>query len=168
MNSRRPMPVASYQCTSAKTISPTGGRFLPCPCASASARDRIASASTQFHECPTQWLWSPHWRCRGEHGSAFAIVAKARDGAKSARRGRRLTVKLRGRPEAPTNGAEGAQFLSARGANPEARHGPLQRLLERKPLCHRLTRNCLKRLLRPTHRNVTTVFIEASRSDCAV
>jgi hypothetical protein len=42
----------------------------------------------------------------------------------------RLTVKLRGRPEAAAHGAEGAQSLSARGANPEARHGPLQRLLE--------------------------------------
>ena len=42
-----------------------------------------------------------------------------------------LTVKLRGRAEAPAIGAEGAQFLSARGDNPEAHHGPLQRLLER-------------------------------------
>ena len=42
----------------------------------------------------------------------------------------RLTVKLRGRAEAPAIGAEGAQFLSARGANPEAPHGPLQRLLD--------------------------------------
>jgi hypothetical protein len=40
-----------------------------------------------------------------------------------------LTVKLRGRIEAPAHGAEGAQSLSARGANPEAHHGPLQRLL---------------------------------------
>ena len=40
-----------------------------------------------------------------------------------------LTMKLRGRTEAP-QGAEGAQFLSARGANQEALHGPLQRLLE--------------------------------------
>src|SRR5580658_6872291 len=40
-----------------------------------------------------------------------------------------LTVKLRGRVEAPAIGAEGAQFLSARGAKPEAHHGPLQRLL---------------------------------------
>ena len=38
-------------------------------------------------------------------------------------------MKLRGRTEAP-DGAEGAQFLSARGANQEALHGPLQRLLE--------------------------------------
>ena len=38
---------------------------------------------------------------------------------------RRLTVKLRGRAEAP-HGAEGAQFPSARGDNPEAQHGPLQ------------------------------------------
>jgi hypothetical protein len=37
-------------------------------------------------------------------------------------------VKLRGRAEAP-DGAEGAQFLSARGAKPQAHHGPLQRLL---------------------------------------
>jgi hypothetical protein len=41
---------------------------------------------------------------------------------------RRLTAKLRGRPGAP-DGAEGAQFLSARGAKQEAPHGPLQRLL---------------------------------------
>jgi len=39
-----------------------------------------------------------------------------------------LTVKLRGR--APTaESAEVAQSLSARGAKPQARHGPLQRLL---------------------------------------
>jgi hypothetical protein len=34
-----------------------------------------------------------------------------------------LTVKLRGRTEAP-HGAEGAQSLSARGAKPQAYHGP--------------------------------------------
>jgi hypothetical protein len=45
---------------------------------------------------------------------------------------RTLTVKLRGRPEAP-DGAAGAQFLSARGAYPQAHHGPLQRLLEGLP-----------------------------------
>jgi len=39
-----------------------------------------------------------------------------------------LTVKLRGRAEAP-DGAEGAQFLSARGET-TAPHGPLQRLLD--------------------------------------
>ena len=43
---------------------------------------------------------------------------------------RALTVKLRGRTEAPDYGAEGAQFLSARGAQPQAHHGPLQRLLD--------------------------------------
>jgi len=43
---------------------------------------------------------------------------------------RPLTVKLRGRTEAPALGAEGAQFLSARGAKPQAPHGPLQRLLD--------------------------------------
>jgi hypothetical protein len=37
-------------------------------------------------------------------------------------------VKLRGRPEA-RDSAEGAQFLRARGAKPQARHGTLQRLL---------------------------------------
>ena len=41
---------------------------------------------------------------------------------------RTLTVKLRGRTEAHA-GAEGAQFPSARGAKPQAHHGPLQRLL---------------------------------------
>ena len=39
-----------------------------------------------------------------------------------------LTVKLRGRAPTP-DGAEGAQSLSARGAKPQAHHGPLQRLL---------------------------------------
>jgi hypothetical protein len=38
-------------------------------------------------------------------------------------------VKLRGRPEAPALGAEGANSLGARGAKPQAHHGPLQRLL---------------------------------------
>src|SRR5207253_11275076 len=42
---------------------------------------------------------------------------------------KRLTVKWRGRTEAP-HGAEGAQFLSARGAKPTTPHGPLQRLLD--------------------------------------
>jgi len=41
-----------------------------------------------------------------------------------------LTVKLSGRAEAPAHGAEGAQFLSARGAKQEAPHGTLQRLLD--------------------------------------
>jgi hypothetical protein len=45
---------------------------------------------------------------------------------------RLLTVKLRGRAEAP-DGAEGAQFLSARGAKPQAHHGPLERLLDGRP-----------------------------------
>src|SRR4029077_20426033 len=44
-----------------------------------------------------------------------------------------LTVKLRARAEAP-DGAEGAQFLGARGVNPQAHHGPLQRLLAGSPL----------------------------------
>jgi hypothetical protein len=39
-----------------------------------------------------------------------------------------LTAKLRGRAE-PPDGAEGAQFLSARDAKPQAHHGPFQRLL---------------------------------------
>jgi len=39
-----------------------------------------------------------------------------------------LTVKLRGRAEAP-DGAGAAQFLSARGAKPTTHH-PLQRLLD--------------------------------------
>jgi hypothetical protein len=37
---------------------------------------------------------------------------------------------VEGRTEAPAHGAEGAQFLSARGATPEPHHGPLQRLLD--------------------------------------
>ena len=43
---------------------------------------------------------------------------------------RRLTVKLRGRAEAPALGAEGAQSPSARADKLQAPHGPLQRLLE--------------------------------------
>src|SRR5438477_11874084 len=43
-----------------------------------------------------------------------------------------LTVKLRGRTGAP-DGAEGAQSLSARGAKPQAHHGPLQRWLDSMP-----------------------------------
>ena len=44
-----------------------------------------------------------------------------------------LTVKLRGRTEAPALGAEGAQFLSARGDSRRAPHGPLQQLLGPRP-----------------------------------
>jgi hypothetical protein len=40
-----------------------------------------------------------------------------------------LTVKLRGRAPTP-DGAEGAQSLSVRGADPQACHGPLQRWLD--------------------------------------
>ena len=39
-------------------------------------------------------------------------------------------MKLRGRTTTAES-AEGAQCLCARGANPQARHGPLQRLLDR-------------------------------------
>ena len=42
-------------------------------------------------------------------------------------------MKLRARAEAP-EGAEGAQFLGAPGVNPQAHHGPLQRLLAGSPL----------------------------------
>jgi hypothetical protein len=42
---------------------------------------------------------------------------------------KRLTVKLRGRTTTPDS-AEGAQFLSARGAKPKIHHGPLLRLLD--------------------------------------
>ena len=49
----------------------------------------------------------------------------------------RLTVKLRGRAPTP-DGAEGAQFLSARGAKPIAPHGLLQRWLDGMPPTHQL------------------------------
>ncbi len=65
-----------------------------------------------------------HRRKDNYRESSLGLLWEA-DGSK----GRRLTVKLRGHPEAP-DGAEGAQFLSARGAKPQAHHGPLQRLLD--------------------------------------
>jgi hypothetical protein len=40
-----------------------------------------------------------------------------------------LTVKLRGRPEAPSERRGRTLPFSARGAKPQAHHGPLQRLL---------------------------------------
>src|SRR5256885_16606829 len=63
----------------------------------------------------------------------FGLPPQAANNARMAERvaGRmvcRLTLKLRGRTETP-EGAEGAQFLSARGAKPTPPHGPLQRLL---------------------------------------
>jgi hypothetical protein len=64
-------------------------------------------------------------------GSAFApveVAAQPQSHNVQRKLIRRITVKLRGRAEAP-HGAEGAQFLSARGARPQAHHGPLQRLL---------------------------------------
>src|SRR5262249_43423943 len=49
---------------------------------------------------------------------ALAQIAPRRRRMPAARRiASRLTVKLRGRPEAPVHGAEGVQFLRARGAN---------------------------------------------------
>ena len=42
---------------------------------------------------------------------------------------RTLTVKLRGRPEAPDQAPRAHNLFRARGAEPEAHHGPLQRLL---------------------------------------
>src|SRR5206468_2853025 len=61
----------------------------------------------------------------------------------------RLTVKLRGR--APTaESAEGAQFLSARGAKPTTHHGLLQRLLGSR-ICGLRTMVCDARL-RNAHR----------------
>jgi hypothetical protein len=45
----------------------------------------------------------------------------------------RLTVKLRGRPEAPDEAPRAHTVFSARGADTEAVHGPLQRLLDRTP-----------------------------------
>jgi hypothetical protein len=52
-------------------------------------------------------------------------------------------VKLRGRTEAPAPGAEGAQFLSARGAKQEAHHGPLQRLLDGKQTKDAVSLKCI-------------------------
>src|SRR5215470_14121137 len=41
-----------------------------------------------------------------------------------------LTVKLRGRPRAPNQAPRAHNLFSARGADIQAVHGPLQRLLE--------------------------------------
>src|SRR5436853_1471870 len=45
-----------------------------------------------------------------------------------------LTVKLRGRTEAPDMRRGRILFSGARGAKPQARHGPLERVLEGLPL----------------------------------
>ena len=57
-----------------------------------------------------------------------AVASRSRE-IEVALRVQNLKVKLRGRTEARALGAEGAQFLSARGAKQEAHHGPLQRSL---------------------------------------
>jgi hypothetical protein len=44
-----------------------------------------------------------------------------------------LTVKLRGRPEAPDQAPRAHNLFRARGADTQAVHGPLQRLLEATP-----------------------------------
>src|SRR6516164_2709786 len=44
-----------------------------------------------------------------------------------------LTVKLRGRPEAPDQAPRAHNVFSARGADTKAVHGPLQRLLDDRP-----------------------------------
>src|SRR4029077_4433316 len=60
------------------------------------------------------------------NGTAVAKKILRREGAVMGS-WRHLTVKLRGRTEAPQV-AEGAQFRSPRGAKPQAHHGPLERL----------------------------------------
>jgi hypothetical protein len=70
-------------------------------------------------------------------------------------------VKLRGRTTTP-DGAEGAQSLSARGAKPQARHGPLQRLLDRmtyhRPMLSQRFRNiCGKSPCQTTPRRQATM-----------
>src|SRR5215469_5721134 len=42
----------------------------------------------------------------------------------------RLTVKLRGRPEAPDQAPRAHNLFNARGADTQTVHGPLQRLLD--------------------------------------
>jgi hypothetical protein len=58
-------------------------------------------------------------------------VGQAKEIAARVRRflARRITVKLRGRPGAPTQRRWRTMFPSARGADTQAVHGPLQRLL---------------------------------------
>jgi hypothetical protein len=53
--------------------------------------------------------------------------AKGPDGARILGR---LTVKLRGRPEAPDQAPRAHNLFRARGADTQAVHGPLQRLLD--------------------------------------
>jgi hypothetical protein len=57
---------------------------------------------------------------------------------------------VEGRPKVP-DGAEGARFLSARGAKPQAHHGPLQRLLD----CTSASRDLARRRAMSVPRNAT-------------
>src|SRR6516165_3390401 len=65
-----------------------------------------------------------------------------------------LTVKLRGRPEAPDQAPRAHTVFSARGADTEAVHGPLQRLLDRCTLLawHKL--NFLRSIIDDHHKLV--------------
>src|SRR5436853_3140763 len=77
----------------------------------------------------TREFWSDHQAVTRRSRYARSSVAITRIRRFRVLRIVRLTVKLRGRTEAP-DGAEGAEFLSARGAKPQAHHGPLRRLLD--------------------------------------
>ena len=75
-------------------------------------------------------------------------------------------MKLRGRAEAPAIDAEGAQFPSARGDNPEAHHGPLQRLLEDAPI-EATVRARQQRCKERRHRGGLTTGLPIARArDC--
>jgi hypothetical protein len=65
---------------------------------------------------------------RGNEGSSRSSEVEAP--ASGVPRTVPLTVKLRGRPEAPTKRRGRTLSSRARGANTQAFHGPLQRLLE--------------------------------------
>src|SRR5580704_13270540 len=83
----------------------------------------LVGGDRSFQSGPTPWHVAGSPPC-GD------VCAQAPSNTTSAGDLRRITVKLRGRAEVPALGAEGARFLSARGAKQEAPHGPLQRLLD--------------------------------------
>ena len=104
---------------SLRTRSPGARRAARCQ----DTRVRARGQSTRALKCTGS-------ACAASQGIG-PITASAKEAVErrpDAFMGQRLTVRLRGRTEAP-DGAEGAQFLSARGAKPTTPHGFLQRLL---------------------------------------
>jgi hypothetical protein len=77
LNSFRPMPAASYQCTSARCTKPSANRTRAIPCVCASDRAHRLFAIERFHGLRVLWRTSRLPKCRPGSRSASVDAVKA-------------------------------------------------------------------------------------------